>query len=104
MGWRAVRRSVCSGTASPGVCRSGRRGARPGPPSIAALAESPLGARRTTPRLMPMQDFHYIRHDRCYLHPVMFFDSLLRLLGRLHNENLFTFTYYLDRGSSVGLL
>lgn len=53
---------------------AGRRGARPCrhrlPPS--------LGARRNTGQLIPMQDFHYIRHDRCYLHPVMFFDSLLR--------------------------
>lgn len=28
----------------------------------------------------PDARFHYIRYDRCYLHPVMFFDSLLRLV------------------------
>lgn len=59
--------------ASAGLAR--RRGARP---CRHRLLPS-LGARRTTRQLIPMQDFHYIRHDRCYLHPVMFFDSLLRI-------------------------
>lgn len=74
-----------------GACVQGRRlrasaglgvGARV--PARHRLPPSPLGARRTTPRQMPMQDFHYIHHDRCYLHPVMFFDSLLRLRIDLH--------------------
>lgn len=63
-------------------------GRAPGTPSIAALAKR--RAPPATHRTAPVQDFHYIRHDRCYLHPVMFFDSLLRPRGR---APLFTCTY-----------
>lgn len=76
--WQAW--DVWAGAASAGVCRSARRrDERPGPTSIEALATP---ARADQPTTNPDARFHYIRHDRCYLHPVMFFDSLPRLPKR----------------------
>lgn len=68
---RRPREDVWPGTASQGVCRSSLGARVPSPHRLPPCARRPPNN--------PDAKFHYIRHDRWYLHPVMFFDSLLRV-------------------------